>query len=41
LGDALDQAASELERDGKAEEYDGLLNQCADYLTSLLKKEAA
>ncbi len=41
LGEALDQAASELERDGKAEAYDALLNQCADYLTSILKKEAA
>lgn len=41
LGEVLDQAAAELEREGKAEEYDSLLNQAADYLTELLKKEAA
>lgn len=41
LGEVLDQAASDLEKDGKAEEYDALLNQAADYLTEILKKEAA
>jgi hypothetical protein len=41
LGEALDQAASDLEKDGKAEQYDALLNQAADYLTEILKKEAA
>lgn len=41
MGDVLDNAAADLERDGKAQEYDALLNQCADYLTETLKKEAA
>ena len=41
LGEALDQVAADLEKDGKAEQYDALLNQAADYLTEILKKEAA
>lgn len=41
LGDALDQAAADLERDGKLDQYDSLLNNCADHLTEVLKKEAA
>jgi len=41
LGDMLDQAFDDLEKDGKAAEYDGLLNKAADYLTEILKREAA
>jgi hypothetical protein len=41
MGDALDNAAADLERDGKSQEYDELLNKAADYLTESLKKEAA
>jgi hypothetical protein len=41
LGDALDKAAADLEAEGKAQEFDSLLNSAADHLTELLKKEAA
>ncbi len=41
LGEVLDYAASDLEANGKAAEYDALLNQAADHLTEVLKKEAA
>ncbi len=40
-GDKLDEAAATLERYGKMELYDELLNAAADALTELLKKEAA
>ena len=41
ISDALDQAASDLEAAGLMDKYDGLLNEAADYLTTVLKKEAA
>ena len=41
LGVVLDLAAAEIEAEGKAAEYDALLNQAADHLTEVLKKEAA
>lgn len=36
----LDEAAAELERAGLMEKYDALLNEAADYLTEILRKEA-
>lgn len=41
ISDKLDEAAAELEAAGLLELYDSLLNNAADYLTEILRKEAA
>lgn len=41
FGNILDGAAADLEAVGLIDQYDGLLNQAADYLTALLRKKAA